>query len=57
MAVLGVDKENISLGADSGCVSLGLALSVLLKKEKVVLSTRRAAKQDPLQGWKVVCLC
>ena len=57
MAVLGADKESISLGADSGCVSLGVALSVLLKMERVVRSTRWAEKQVQLQGWKVVSLC
>ena len=57
MLVLGEDKENISLGGDSGHVSLGVALSLLLKIERVVQSTRRAEKQDPLQGWKVVSLC
>ena len=36
IVVLGVDKENISLGADSGGVSLGVALFVLLKMERVV---------------------
>ena len=50
MAVLGADKESISLGADSGCVSLEVALSFLLKLERVVGSTRRAEKQDQLQG-------
>ena len=57
IAVLGADKESISLGVDSGHVSLGVALSVLLKMERVVRSTRRAEKQVPLQGWKVVSLC
>ena len=50
MAVLGADKENISLGADSGRVCLGAALSVLLKMERVVQSTRWAENQVSLQG-------
>ena len=57
MAVLGADKESISLGADSGRVSLGVALSVLSKMERVVQSTRRVEKLDPLLGWKAVSLC
>ena len=57
MAVLGADKESISLGADFGRVSLGVALSVLLKMERVVRSTRWAEKQVQLQGWKVASLC
>ncbi len=57
MAVLGVDKETISLGAVSAHVSLEVAFSVLLKMERVVRSTRWAEKQVPLQGWKVVRLC
>ena len=56
MVVLGADKESISLGADSGHVSLGVALSVLLKIERVVQITRWAEKQVPLQGWKVASL-
>ena len=54
MVALGADKESISLGADSGRVSPGVALSVLLKMETVVQSTRWAEKQVLLQGWKVV---
>ena len=57
MVVLGADKENISLGAVSGRVSLGVALSVLLKMERVVQSTRRVATLEPLLGRKVACLC
>ena len=53
MAVLGADKESVSLGADSDHVSLGVALSVFLKMERVVRSTRWAEKQVPLQGWQV----
>ena len=34
--VLGADKESNSLGVDSGRVYLGVALSVLLKMERVV---------------------
>ena len=33
MTVLGADKKNISRGADSSCVSLGVALSVLKNAE------------------------
>ena len=57
MVVLGADKESISLGADSGHVSLGVALSVLLKIERVVRSTRRAEKIRPtsrLESCKLV---
>ena len=57
MAVLGADKENISLGADSSHVSLRVALSVLLKMERVVRSTRRVDTLEPLLGRKVACLC
>ena len=57
MVVLGADKESISLGVDSGRVCLGVALSVLLKMERVVQSTRRVEKLDPLLGWKVASLC
>ena len=50
-------KERNSLDVDSGHVSLGVALSVLLKMERVVRSTRRVEKLDPLLGWKVASLC
>ena len=50
MVVLGADKESISLGADFGHLILGAALSVLLKMERVVRSTRRVEKLDPLLG-------
>ena len=36
MVVLGADKDRISVGVDSGRVTLGAALSVLLKMERVV---------------------
>ena len=57
MVELGVVKERNSLSADSGHVSLGVALSVLSKIERVVRSTRWAENHVPLQGWKVVSLC
>ena len=40
-------------GCRSGHVSLGVALSVLLKMLRVVQSTRWADKKVPLQGWKL----
>ena len=45
-----MEEENISLGADSGHVSLGVALSVLLKMERVVRGTRLTDNKVPLQG-------
>ena len=53
MIVLDGDKENISLGVDSGCVSLGVALSVLLKMERVVQHTRRAEKKTHFKDGKL----
>ena len=49
VAVLGADKENVSLGAVSGCVLPGVALSVLLKMERVVRSSSLANNKVPLQ--------
>ncbi len=57
MAELGAVKERNSLGAGSGLVSLGVALSVLLKMERVVRSTRRVDTLEPLLGQKVAYFC